>query len=94
MLEDNTIELHDREESSELSDFEEKTEKPQKGPFWLISIGYNSANLLLLNFFQYFAAAIVREGVLGFITAIRNLFSALFQGNFGHLSDKKGDAYC
>ncbi|NHJ40098.1 MAG: MFS transporter [Asgard group archaeon] len=46
--------------------------------------------MVLLNFFQYFAAEIVREGLLGFLTAIRNLISALFQGNFGNFSDKKG----
>ncbi|NHJ84438.1 MAG: MFS transporter [Asgard group archaeon] len=64
-------------------------EKKQKGLFWLISIGNNSSQLILLNFFQYFAAAIgVREGLMGFLTAIRNLVGALLQGNFGFLSDK------
>jgi MFS family permease len=69
---------------------DEKTEPKQKKLFWLISIGNNSAQLILLNFFQYFAAEIVREGLLGFLTAIRNLVAALFQGNFGNLSDKRG----
>nr|NHJ84264.1 MFS transporter [Asgard group archaeon] len=32
----------------------------------------------------------VKEGVLGFVTAIRNLLGAVLQGNFGYLSDKKG----
>jgi MFS family permease len=67
-----------------------QSEPMQKKLFWLISIGNNSAQLVLLNFFQYFAAEIVREGLLGFLTAIRNLVTALFQGNIGNLSDKKG----
>lgn len=80
-------------ESDEINEIEasdEKTEPKQKKLFWLISIGNNSAQLVLLNFFQYFAAEIVREGLLGFLTAIRNLVGALLQGNFGNLSDKKG----
>ncbi|MHA1221229.1 MAG: MFS transporter, partial [Candidatus Heimdallarchaeota archaeon] len=69
----------------------EDDKKQQKGLFWLISIGSNGSQLILLNFFQYFAVAVgVKLRVLGFITGIRNLVGALFQGNFGHLSDKKG----
>lgn len=62
----------------------------QKKLFWLISTGSNSSQLILINFFQYFAAEIVSQGILGYLTAIRNLFSALFQQTFGRLSDKMG----
>ncbi|MFW9922875.1 MAG: MFS transporter [Candidatus Thorarchaeota archaeon] len=63
----------------------------QKKLFWLVSIGNNSSQLILLNFFQYFAAEVgVSQFVMGFLTAIRNLVTALFQGQIGLLSDKKG----
>jgi MFS family permease len=67
-----------------------KVEPKQKKLFWLISTGSNSSQLILLNFFQYFAANIVTQGVLGYVTAIRNLLTALFQETFGRLSDKRG----
>ncbi|HUT80092.1 MAG TPA: MFS transporter [Candidatus Bathyarchaeia archaeon] len=79
------------EETSEKDTQDSKNKKNQKGLFWLISIGNNGSQLILLNFFQYFAVAVgVKEGILGFVTAIRNLLGAVLQGNFGYLSDKKG----
>ena len=92
-MESKNAKLDEKEIDSEIEEAEvseEKIEPKQKKLFWLISIGNNSAQLVLLNFFQYFAAEIVREGLLGFLTAIRNLVAAIFQGNFGNLSDKKG----
>lgn len=73
------------EEESKNNSFSE-----QKKVLWTVSIGNNSSQLILLNFFQYFAAKIVPLSVLGFLTAIRNLFGALFQGRIGLWSDKKG----
>ncbi len=78
------------DDASLSSDNEVKIEQSQMKLFWLISIGNNSSQLIILNFFQYFAATIVTQGVLGYVTAIRNLLTALFQETFGRLSDKKG----
>ena len=83
------------EEVEETENMEQEEDKPQKGPFQkklfgLISTGSNSSQLILLNFFQYFAAEIVSQSILGYVTAIRNLLTALFQEVFGRLSDKKG----
>ena len=70
---------------------EKQAEKPQRKLFWLISIGSNSSQLILLNFLTYFAAEVgVSQTLMGFITAIRNLIGALFQGRIGLWSDKKG----
>ena len=80
--------LSDTKESGEE---EEKNEKSQSSLFWLVSIGTNSSQLILLNFFQYFAAEVgVSQSILGFVTAIRNLISAIFQGRIGFSSDKHG----
>ncbi|MBN1327862.1 MAG: MFS transporter [Candidatus Heimdallarchaeota archaeon] len=94
---DNHLNLEKKSDPSKLESINNennrdlKNKKNQKGLFWLISIGNNGSQLILLNFFQYFAVAVgVKEGILGFITAIRNLLGALLQGNFGYLSDKKG----
>ncbi len=68
-----------------------KSDKPQRKLFWLLSIGSNTSQLILLNFFPYFAAEVgVTPSVMGFLTAIRNLVGALFQGRIGLWSDKKG----
>ncbi|HUU79031.1 MAG TPA: MFS transporter [candidate division Zixibacteria bacterium] len=89
----------DAENASEniasTSNLEEKTDEnknsQQKKLFYTISIGSNSSQLILLNFFQYFAAEVgVTQTVMGFVTAIRNLLGALFQGRFGLISDKHG----
>ncbi|NHJ31480.1 MAG: MFS transporter [Asgard group archaeon] len=74
----------------EPEDVSEKVEPKQKKLFWMISTGSNSSDLILLNFFQYFAANIVTLGILGYLTAIRNLLKALFQEFFGRLSDRRG----
>ncbi|NHJ86082.1 MAG: MFS transporter, partial [Asgard group archaeon] len=90
ILEKKSNSVEDENINEKESDDGKKT-KTQKGLFWLISIGNNGSQLILLNFFQYFAVAVgVKEGVLGFVTAIRNLLGAVLQGNFGYLSDKKG----
>ncbi|MHA1531976.1 MAG: MFS transporter, partial [Candidatus Heimdallarchaeota archaeon] len=86
-IDENSDEILEKNESEEVS--EEKKPK-QKKLFWLISTGSNSSDLILLNFFQYFAANIVTIGILGYLTAIRNLSKALFQEFFGRLSDKRG----
>lgn len=83
------------EEVEDSRTLEQEEEAPQNGPsqkklFWFISTGSNSSQLILLNFFQYFAAEIVTQGILGYVTAIRNLLTALFQELFGRLSDKRG----
>jgi len=77
-------------DDNKIKDDTGKIEPKQKKLFWLISTGSNSSQLILLNFFQYFAAKIVTQGVLGYVTAIRNLLTALFQETFGRLSDKRG----
>lgn len=86
-IDENSDEILEKNESEEV--IEEKKPK-QKKLFWLISTGSNSSDLILLNFFQYFAANIVTIGILGYLTAIRNLSKALFQEFFGRLSDKRG----
>jgi MFS family permease len=82
---DDSMEISDNTEEEQV-----KTEPKQKKLFWLISTGSNSSDLILLNFFQYFAANIVTLGILGYLTAIRNLLKALFQEAFGRLSDRRG----
>ncbi|MCE7744664.1 MAG: hypothetical protein GPJ52_05965 [Candidatus Heimdallarchaeota archaeon] len=51
-IDENSDEILEKNESEEVS--EEKKPK-QKKLFWLISTGSNSSDLILLNFFQYFA---------------------------------------
>ena len=55
--------------------------KYQKALFWLLSIGNNTAQLLILNIVQYFAAWITgSKMVLGFVSAIRSFTGSVFQG--------------
>ncbi|MBD3190751.1 MAG: MFS transporter [Candidatus Heimdallarchaeota archaeon] len=83
------------EKSKNLSDSglthpnEEVHEK--RGLFWAISIANSSSQSFVWNFFSAFAALVgVTSSMMGFLTSIRNLISALFQGNIGRLSDKLG----
>jgi len=84
------------EEVEDSDDLDQESEIPQndsfqKRLFGLISIGYNSSQLILLNFLQYFAAQVgVTKTVMGFITGIRNLASSLLQERVGRFSDKHG----
>ncbi|MCK5046744.1 MAG: hypothetical protein KAS22_09205, partial [Candidatus Heimdallarchaeota archaeon] len=66
-------ETNEISDDNKINDDADKIEPKQKKLFWLISTGSNSSQLILLNFFQYFAAKIVTQGVLGYVTAIRNL---------------------
>lgn len=86
---EDSLEEHSSSESENQA--EKPSDKPQSKLFRLISIGSNSSQLILLNFFPYFAAEVgVTASVMGFLTAIRNLIGALFQGRIGLWSDKKG----
>ncbi|MHA1366641.1 MAG: MFS transporter [Candidatus Heimdallarchaeota archaeon] len=84
------------EEVEDSGNMEQEEEIPQNGPFQkrlfgLISIGYNSSQLILLNFLTYFAAQVgVTKTVMGFITGIRNLAGSLLQERVGRLSDRRG----
>ncbi len=98
LSEEQSKEVHSNEDSFEEHSFDDSedqaentSEKPQRKLFWLLSIGSNTSQLILLNFFPYFAAQVgVTSTVMGFLTAIRNLVGALFQGRIGLWSDKKG----
>ncbi|MHA1556022.1 MAG: MFS transporter [Candidatus Heimdallarchaeota archaeon] len=86
---EDSFEEHSSDESENQA--ENTSDKPQRKLFWLLSIGSNTSQLILLNFFPYFAAEVgVTSTVMGFLTAIRNLVGALFQGRIGLWSDKKG----
>ncbi|NHJ86080.1 MAG: MFS transporter [Asgard group archaeon] len=63
----------------------------KKGFFWAISIFNSTAQKFYGDYFSPFAAKIGVSGwLMGFLTSIRNLFSSLFQGLFGRMSDKIG----
>ena len=75
---------------NDIDDLQQPTKNRSK-LFLLISAGNATGQTFLFNFFSAFAVLVgVGSTLLGFITSIRNLMSALFQGTIGRLSDKIG----
>jgi len=67
------------------------TKGNKRSMFWLISVFSSTGQFFFGNFFSAFAAEVGVSGALmGFITSVRNLFSSIFQGFIGFLSDRIG----
>jgi len=83
--------LDDNQTIVENNGKELDTKGNKKSTFWFISIFSSTGQFFFGNFFSAFAAQVGVSGALmGFITSIRNLFSSIFQGAIGFLSDHVG----